>query len=275
MKYVLKYLFSPLVLIAVFASCEKDENRITLESSTPPVLTASSTTPMVLSIANVDNFALRFNWTNPQYRLTTGISSHNVTYTLEVDTAGANFSNPLKQEVSISNDLSKEFTVKELNNFFISTRLNLLENIPHNIEFRLKAAISGGAAAVYSNVIKITITPYLDTKYPVPANLYITGSATPASWQCGCNEPELLSQKFTKVNAYTFRLTIPLSANNSYLFLPVYGSWSAKYGGIGSNNTNNVNGDDFRPGGSDLKAPAVSRPYTITVDFKEGKFTVQ
>ncbi|HEY0039527.1 MAG TPA: SusE domain-containing protein, partial [Flavisolibacter sp.] len=195
-------------------------------------------------------------------------------YTLEVDTTGANFSNPRKQEVSVASDLSKEFTVKELNSLFISTALNLVENMTHNIEFRLKASISG-AAPVYSNVIKMVITPYLDTKYPVPTNLYITGSATPASWQCACGEPELLSQKFTKINAFTFRITLPLSANNSYLFLPVYGSWSVKYGGVGANNTNNVNGDEFMPGGNDLKAPGTSRTYTITVDFKEGKFTVQ
>ena len=274
MKNIFRYLLGVVGIALVFSSCKKDENRVTIESAKAPVLSVSSATPLVLSGTNASNLALRFNWTNPDYRFNTGVSSHNVTYTLEVDTTGANFSNPRKQEVSVASDLSKEFTVKELNSLFISTALNLVENMTHNIEFRLKASISG-AAPVYSNVIKMVITPYLDTKYPVPTNLYITGSATPASWQCACGEPELLSQKFTKINAFTFRITLPLSANNSYLFLPVYGSWCVKYGGVGANNTNNVNGDEFMPGGNDLKAPGTSRTYTITVDFKEGKFTVQ
>ena len=77
----------------------------------------------------------------------------------------------------------------------------------HDLEFRIKANLTNNTAVLYSNVIKMSIKPFLDVKYPVPANLYITGSATPASWQCGCGEPELLSQKFTKVNAFTFKLT--------------------------------------------------------------------
>ena len=101
------------------------------------------------------------------------------------------------------------------------------------------------------------------------------GSATPAGWQCGCGEPDLLSQKFTKLSSSKFELTITLSANNSYLLLPVYGSWSAKYGGTGGNNSNNVTGDLFKPNGSDLKAPASTGSYKITVDFKTGAFTVQ
>ena len=64
-----------------------------------------------------------------------------------------------------------------------------------------------------------------------------------------------------------FELTITLNASKSYLFLPVAGSWTNKYGGVGGNNSNNVNGDDFKYNGSDMKSPAVAGTYKISVNF--------
>lgn len=272
MKNILKYFLLIGFSLCLITACKKAENKIYYEGGTAPTLTASSTSAMALDITHKTENALTLSWTNPNYKFTTGLSSHGVTYSVQFDTTGDNFNHILK-EVVIANDLSKTFTVGEINGVLLD--MGLVEGLPHDVEMRVKTTVEN-ALPLYSNVVKIRITPYLDVKYPVPANLYITGSATPASWQCGCGEPELLSQKFTKINASTFRITIPLSANNSYLLIPVYGDWGAKYGGVGaSNNSNNVNGDDFKPNGSDLKAPATSGTYTITVDFKTGKFTVQ
>ena len=152
--------------------------------------------------------------------------------------------------------------------------MGLAENVPHNMEIRVKSAMANNSAILYSNVIKIVVTPYLDVVYPVPAKLYITGSATPGNWMAG-GDPELVSQRFTKVSTSRFELNITLSANNSYLFVPVYGDWNNKYGFTGANNGNNVNGDDFKPNGGDMKAPAATRSYKVSVDFKTGKFTVE
>ena len=83
--------FSSLLLLW---SCEKEENKIYYQGGTAPTLSASSTGPLVLTDANKNNTAVKFSWTNPDYKFTTGLSSQNVTYTLQVDTAGANFTNP-------------------------------------------------------------------------------------------------------------------------------------------------------------------------------------
>jgi hypothetical protein len=61
MKNILKLLFGALFLTGAFLSCKKDENRIFYEGGTAPVLTASSTSAMVLIIANKNNFAIKFN----------------------------------------------------------------------------------------------------------------------------------------------------------------------------------------------------------------------
>jgi len=274
MKNVIKLLFGTVFTALVLLSCKKDENQVFYNGGTAPVLKASSTAPLVLTVINKDQTAISFNWTNPNYEFNTGISSQDVFYTLQIDTTGSNFTNPKKSEIAISKDLATSLTVKDLNTKLLA--MGLLEDVPHNVEVRIKSALINNSAVLYSNVIKIVMTPYLDVVYPVPAKLFITGSATPAGWQCGCGEPDLLSQKFTKVSSSKFELTVTLSANNSYLLLPVYGSWSAKYGGTGANNnSNNVTGDDFKPNGSDLKAPATTKAYKITVDFKTGKFTVE
>lgn len=263
-----------MLMAVLFISCKKDENQVVYNGGTAPVLTASSTNAMILLIANKDNQALKFTWTNPEYQFNTGVSSQDVTYTVQFDTTGSNFTNPKIGQKSISKELSTTFTVKDINTILLG--MGLAENMPHNMEIRVKSSLANNSVPLYSNVLKIVITPYLDVVYPVPAELYITGSATPLSWQCGCaTDGPGTSQKFTKVNSSKFELTIALSANNSYLLLPVYGSWSAKYGFNGANNANNVNGDDFKPEGGDMKSPAVSGTYKITVDFKTGKWTVQ
>ncbi len=272
MKKILKSIFALLLLSATVASCKKDEQKSYFEGGTAPVLKSSSAAPIVLLVGNANNTALTFNWTNPNYQFASGPSSQDVTYTLQFDTTGANFTNPKIGEKSVPKELITSLTVKELNTLLLG--MGLLEGISHNMEIRVKANITNSNVPLYSNVIKIVITPYLDVVYPVPAKLYITGSASPASWMSG-GDPENVAQRFTKVSSSKFELMITLSANNSLLFVPVYGDWSNKYGFTGANNTNNVTGDNFKPDGGDIKTPAVTKSYKITVDFKTGKYTIE
>ena len=277
MKKLSKFLFSVFILATVITACKKDENQVNFEGGTAPVLTSSITgTSIPLSFANKDLLAIKLFWTNPGYKFNTGTSSQDVNYQIEIDTTGANFTNPQKQTVSVSRDLSKSFTQGEFNDFLLN-QLQLDTVHVHNLEIRVKAFLGQNAVPLYSNVLKFTAKPYpIPPKVAPPASgkLYITGSATPGGWM-GSPAPELVSQKFTQVTPTLYVLnSIALNGGQSYLFVPLYGDWNAKYGGIGGNNTNNVNGDDFRAGGSDLLAPPVSGNYKIEVDFQRGKFTV-
>ena len=274
MKNLLKLSLAVSFLAMAFMSCKKQETQVVFEGGTSPALTAASTAPLVLLKSMENSYAEAFTWTNPNYNFNSGVSSQNVTYTLQFDTTGSNFSSPSIGEKSIQSALTISFTHKELNTILLA--MGLKENMAHQVEVRVRASLANNSVPLYSNTLKITITPYLDVKYPVPANLWVTGSATPLSWQCGCagdnpNNP----QKFTQTNAYTFELTIHLNGGGSYLFLPQYGDWSHKYAYDGPGNGNNVNGDNFIPdGGGDILAPAASGNYKIVVDFKTGKFTV-
>lgn len=264
------------VLLVFSWACKKEENRIFFEEGTPPVLSASQTGNIPLSFANKDLVAVKLSWTNPDYKFTTGPSSQGVTYQVEIDTTGADFTNPQRKILSISNDLSLTLSQHDLNDYLLN-QLQLTPAVPHGIEFRVRSTI-GTAIPLFSNVLQFTVTPYaIPPKVDPPASgeLYIVGNATPGGDATGWNNPvPVPGQKFTQVSPTLYEITIALNADKSYLFLPVNGSWAVKYGGLGANNTNNVNGDDFKIQGGDLKAPGVSGNYKIQVDFQRGKFTL-
>ncbi len=276
MKNIFKLFFSSLLLF-IFSSCEKDENKIYFEGGTSPVLSSNLAATIPLSFANADKEAIKLSWTNPDYKFTTGVSSQDVNYLIEIDTTGANFTNPKKRTLATANSLNKTITQGELNDYLLNT-LELKPSMSHNIELRVTSSLIGNSIPLPSNVLKFAVTPYsIPPKVAPPASgkLYITGGATPASWQCGCGEAELVSQKFMQMSPTLYVLpSINLKAGESFLFLPVYGSWSEKYGFTGSGNANNVDGDEFKAGGNDIKAPASTGNYKIEVNFQTGRYTL-
>ena len=184
MKKILKYLLSMILLTGILIACEKDENRITAEEGTAPVLTANRTGSIPLSFANTSEEAIRLNWTNPDYRFSTGVSSHDVNYLVEIDTAGANFTNPKRQTISISNELGVTWTQGQLNDYLLN-QLELVPGMAHTIQIRVRSAIGTGSLPLYSNVLEFTTTPYaIPPKVAPPASgeLYIVSNATPGDW---------------------------------------------------------------------------------------------
>jgi hypothetical protein len=276
----MKLLLSTTLLMIALVGCQKEENKIYYEGGTNPVLSANRTTTIPLSFVNKDVEAVKFSWTNPNYQFTTGLSSQDVFYKVEIDTTNAagtinpNFTYSGKQTIAISKDLSLSITQGLLNDYLLN-QLQLLTTIPHTIQIRVIANMVNGSATLISNVLRFTVTPYaIPPKVDPPASgsLFMVGNATPGGWN---NPVPVPSQQFTRVSTTLFQInSIALTGGNSYLLLPVNGDWSAKYGGLGANNTNNPDGDDFRPGGGDLLAPAASGNYKIVVDFQRGKFTL-
>lgn len=253
-------------------SCKKDENKIYYEGGTAPVL-AASTEAAVLDFINADKEALKFSWTNPNYQFTTGISSQDVNYVLEIDTVGANFTNPNKASVAISKDLSKTFKVSELNDLLLNVMV-LLPKMEHNLEARLKSTLGSSAALLYSNTIQMKVTPYaIPPKVTPPATgtLFIVGSATPGGWT---NPVPVPAQQFTQVSETLYELTLNLVGGGAYLLIPKNGEW-AKYNVPDDTVPGLANGGDFnREQSKDIPGPAVAGTYKITVDFQRGKFTV-
>jgi hypothetical protein len=150
--------------------------------------------------------------------------------------------------------------------------MELAENRPHTIEFRIKSTLAGGSVPLFSNVQRLVLTPYLDVAVPVPPSgeLYITGDAMPSSWT---NSPPA-AQKFTKVNSTLYEITVSLTSGKFYKFLSNLGQWQPQYGG------SSATGGDLgfnMGGGSDpdaIPTPSTAGSYKITVNFRTGKYTV-
>ena len=271
MKYI-----SPLVvfsfLLMTVSSCEKEENKIYYEEGTPPVLTASAT-DVSLEPGLEGNTALALNWTNPNYRFSTGVSSHDVTYTLEIDTAGADFSSSKKYTSVIAKEMSKSYTVAELNGILGNEMLlQLNPRRDYIMELRIISSIGSGAK-LNSNVVSFTTKPFAPPPKvtpPASGELYITGNAVASDWT---NAPPA-TQKFTKISDTFYKLDITLTGAKSYTFLPVHGSWDYKYSIKVKNDPNLIYGGEFQSGGEDILAPPVTGTYQIEVDFQLGKFKV-
>jgi hypothetical protein len=195
-----------------------------------------------------------------------------MSYQVEIDTTGAGFTSASKQTVSVTKDLSHSFLVAEFNGYLLN-QLRLIPDVSHNIEIRVKSFLTNNSAVLYSNVVKYKVIPYSIPPVvtpPASGELYITGNAVASDWT---NSPPP-SQKFTKISATLYTITIPLIGGNSYTFLPTFGSWNDKYSIAVKNDPTEVNGGDFQWQGNDILAPAASGNYKIEVDFQRGKFSV-
>lgn len=278
MKKISKiFIFSALILSGMWA-CKKDEHRVIFEGGTAPVLAASVADSIPLAYADSSKEAVKLSWTNPNYQFNTGISSLDVDYNIEIDTAGSNFTNPKRAVISTGTNLSQTFLESEFNNYLFS-QLKLQTGVSHNIEIRVTAALAGGQEPLISNVVKLTAAPYaIPPKITPPAsgNLYIVGSAISGGWNNPLTNPA--TQQFTQVSPTDYQLTTPMIGDGEYKFISVNGLWdSDKQWSIA---TEQASGDpstfnyDLKLNGGNCRAPLASGTYKIEVDFQSGKVTL-
>jgi hypothetical protein len=272
-------LFFSIGLLLAIVSCEKAENKIYYQGGTPPSL-ASSSSNVLLEPGLESQPAIAFHWTNPDFRFTNGISSQDVTYTLELDTLGADFGSTIKYSAVIAKDLAKSYTVGELNGILGNTMLLQLDpRRQYTLQARVIASI-GSSVALPSNVLSFTTTPFAPPPKvapPTSGHLYLVGDATPGDWN---NPVPVPSQEFTKLSTTKYEITITLKGGSKhYLFLPVNGDWGNKYA-CHDKTKQSPDGGDFGYNGSDsywnddLTGPTSDGSYKITVDFQLGKYTV-
>lgn len=277
MKNKLLILLTSFFLLTIM-SCKKEETKDYYEGGTAPALTGSTTT-ISLEPGLEANTAIVLNWTNPKYQFTTGLSSFDVTYTLEIDTLGANFGSSKKYTTVISSNLSKSFTVAELNDILgNSMLLQLNPRRNYTLQARIISSI-GSNVKLTSNPISFTTKPFAPPPKVAPPStnaLYLVGDATPGGW---ANPVPIPSQQFKKLSDTKYELTVALTGGLHFLFLPLNGDWGNKYA-VHDNGTQAHDGGDFGYNGgnsyynADIPGPDVSGTYKITVDFQLGKYTI-
>ena len=111
-----------------------------------------------------------------------------------------------------------------------------------------------------------TVTPFTNT---IPTALFIVGDATDGGW---ANPVPTPSQQFTKIDGASFGAVVKLTTGKSYLFLPVNGDWSKKFGGASA--TGGALLADGAVPGSNTPAPSATGYYQIIVNFQTNTYTV-
>ena len=264
------------LLLMVMFGCKKDENKDFYESGAAPVLTASKT-DLNLVKADSSRNAVIISWTNPDYKFTTGVSSQTVTYLLEIDTAGGNFSSSKLQAYQYSGDLELKYTVKQFNALLL--KMELPENISQNLEFRVTSYLTPlKEPKLVSNVITIKATPYSDAlppKVPVPTDgtLWLTGTASTSGYANPLPSPYDVSQQFTKISETVYELSsVALKGGGDYKLIQTQGVWGSQYHMV----TGTWEGGDFekKDAAPGFPGPPAAGNYKISVDFQKGKFAV-
>jgi hypothetical protein len=274
-------IFKPLILsffIATgIASCEKKESKIYFEGGTAPVLSVS-TTAVRLEPGEESNVAITFSWTNPNYQFTTGGSSHDVNYLLEIDTAGAGFASSRKQSISVSKNLSFTYTVGQLNALLGNTMLlQLNPRRTYNMEARVTSSLTGSNGKLVSNVVTFTVRPFPPPpKVPLPAagNLWITGSAVASGYGNPLPSPYDVTNKFTKLPSGTdYELVINMNATGNYKLIQIQGDWSTQYHMV-TGGTASAGSFEFGDANPAFPAPSVAGTYKLSFNFQLGTYTV-
>lgn len=270
----MKNLFMVAVAIVLFAACDKEGDQVKLTGNTSDVtLSVSSTADLTLTKAKENFSSLQFQWTNPGYRFTNGVNTQDITYTLQIDSAAGNFSNANPAGVQYNSALSASFSVRELNNALAGVGFKV-DGPLRTFLFRVRSTLPGNNSPIFSNVVTIKIATYLDVVYPVPANLFMIGDATPRGWDNTVANLDP-AQKFNKPDNFSFEIpSIALTGGKYYLLIPVAGSWANKYAFPGDKDKNNLLGDTFQPdSGADFLAPSTGN-YKVIVNFKTAKITL-
>ncbi len=267
-----------LLILAViwFGSCKKDENQIFYLGGTTPVLSADKTN-VVLSADKENETAIGFKWTNPNYQFTTGLSSHDVVYTIEFNTK-SDFTDPKTGVLTVSKDLFKNVTVFDLNKV-LAGDMGLPFSIPATVYARVVSSIrfeGSENAKLPSNVVSFRTTPYPPPpKVEVPAegNLWVVGDATNMGWDINIPTPYDVSLKFTKISNTLYEGTFSFKGGGAFKLVQEKGNWGSQYHKLdpGTWDKGEFRKRDSEPG---FSGPPDPGNYKMTVNFQEGKYTM-
>lgn len=231
----MKNISNLLILFAVLflsGACEKDGDKFFLSTPEENELIAS-TEAVVLKEEAAKLYAMSLAWTeqtlqisDARYEPTTGVET-SIQVSLTEDFSGAT-------EESTESGLSKSYTVSELN--IIVHRLGVTDAEPVPLYFRLAARNGSNTDAVYSNVVKVTVTPYsIDMHY---ADIVGAGEKPVANTQVYSANADGVYQGFVEAplgwdNFYLEEAdgTIWYTVENSPFLITTEGNWNSWFPG--------------------------------------------
>jgi len=170
MKSSLKVSLLMMLATAIaFTSCVKNDVKSYYAPGANPMLNSTATT-LVLTQATAATTASTFTWSAADFGYKAAI-----TYTLQFSKGGTNFSSPATTtEVAVGTATKKIMTVGELN---AKMQEIITDGVATAIDVRVKAEVGAAVAPIYSNVVRLTVTSYLDiVSYGFPDAMNVAGN---------------------------------------------------------------------------------------------------
>lgn len=228
--------------------------KVTVTPFADPAVLTSSNASVVCTMADAALLSNTFNW-SAAFKNYSGI----VTYTLQYDSAGKNFTAPTDIEVGTS-ILTKGLTQAEMNTTALTSKI--AGGTTGKVEYRIKAVTALGAI-VYSNIVNVTITSYV----PI-LRLYMPGSYQGATGN-GANwdpptAPEFIRDLRSSVFNDMYYMYIYLPAGAEFK-ITIGRSWDVNFGGSGGN---------LSGSGGNLTVPAAGF-YRISVNRTTMKYDIR
>jgi hypothetical protein len=230
------------LLLLLIMSCKKEGS---LDYATAPesgaILSSSKGGSLALALETQDDTATVFKWNTVSYG-----NNIPVTYTLQYDSIGKNFSSPI--DVVLGSSTSIGITQSMLNGYGIKS--GIAADASGGLEFRIKSAVGlAGVLPSYSNMIKLLFNTYGSTVY-----WYVPGDYQ--GWNPSA-APRLGSSNLDNYQGYIW---VP-SGNSGEFKITSHPNWDhANYGG-----TNTT----LDPSGPNLVWPAVGKYYLVTASLSQ------
>jgi len=244
MKQILN-IFAFALLSFMIISCDKDEDLTVIHETTQSKISLDKTA-IVLDKDNQDAVALSINWSKSVFDLSV-VS----TQQLQIGIKGKNF---VKASTIDAVTSPLTLTNKELNN--IALALGATPDVPAEMEVRLRTKV--GEGVFYSNLINLTVTPFLLGPVYNYTDLYLIGDATSAGWVNDVTNTKFLPlQKSTTAGVYSYT---GYFAVGGFKMIKTPGLWTVQYG-LGSSA-----GILSTDGGSGNISVATAGYYKLTVN---------
>lgn len=228
-------------ILGVFAACKKDQLATVSASITTPVLLKPVTASTYTVNPSDSGQKVTFKWSKASYGIPAVVS-----YFVQADNAGTNFSKKFSIGTSSSDSLS--MTLGTLNTKLLAG-LNLAVNASSQIEVRVGACIYG-KDTVYSSAIKLTFGTY---KELAPAQLYVPGAYQ--GWDPGS------ALSIPQVTTYTYEGYIYMNVGDQFKFTNAPDWNHTNYGDAGNGKLTT----DGLAGGVSVSAPGY---YKLNADIQ-------
>lgn len=167
MRSIFNYILLLTGITVFLAACTKVDDLPNYEKGTAVALTASTTT-LTPTPADSTKSVLDLTWTTPNYATDTS----NYKFVVEIDSAGRNFSNPVKREMLGKRNFS--LTGRELNTILLDYGFALGK--AHALDIRVTSSYANNNEQYLSNVVKVMVTPFTDPSKLTSSATTVTGT---------------------------------------------------------------------------------------------------